>query len=657
MSSISSEIAVLPEVQTFNPLNESSAPSSNDIDAIKKPAPLGTAVEVQAVLSQPKAEPLPVINRGGYILTVPGAEDLEAPYIESVVSTQGRAATQLIEAISADAPVDTIRVPKKTLQFSVAAGALMLCACVYVLGFGGGDQKPQQIAASDRAVDQKVAAKPASSPSLVDNSKSRKPALAAKDFKPKRVKIKTIRVSKAPTEKVDVVSNGPVRSIAIIPSNKPAESVNQPFDQFEPSILEGTLDLSAPKKSLKGDKNASLIVVPKQKPEQTAQLETSDVTTGSVGTGTIGKQLAGLGDGSRQQPVTIVHIGDSHIASDSLTRGIRKGLQSIYGDAGRGAIIPANAYKYAHADGIRMKRTGAWSSVSSRNVKSGPYGISGVRVASSSPTATMTLSTSGVAFDWAEVTVLTGPKQGSVELLVDGATKVFNAKAATTGSKVVRLERPGRDFQVSPNGGGKTTILNWATGRETAGVRYVNFGINAATAYLPNHWNPKLVANDIRHLNPDMIVWGYGTNEGFNSNLNLASYREQVQKVYTTLNTAAPKADWLFVGPASGLARHGKAAGYCGNYRIPAKLGGVSETLKSFAAEKGHHFWDWSEAMGGPCAADEWAKASPRLAAGDRVHLTPRGYQKSADAFVAFIKKLVGKPQLVAAVGSQAPKL
>lgn len=679
MSSTSSQVAVLPGVKTFNPLNEAPSPSSPQDNHVIPQAGLKTAPEVQTLMAQPNTEPMPVINRGGYVLAVPGADGLEAPFIESVVSTRGRIATgPLVEVVSDKPSQKTKAVAEKIIVEKVvaqkvvsgkgmgpfaAAGALMLAAGVYFIGFHGDDQKNQQVASTDRAVERKVATQRAPSTSLVDHYQGRAPLGQSEGFKPTPVKVETFRISTAPTGPVDVVSTGSIRRVSITPSDKQTESGAQ---TVKPTLLRIPGETNSSNAS-SNDAAVSLIAVPRSKPNVSVDLQSSDLTTGSIGTGalasstvgsgiigsgTIGKELQALRDGSRKTPLTIVHIGDSHISSDSFTRGIRDGLQAAYGNAGRGAIIPANAYKYAHADGVRMKRTGTWSSASSLNVKSGPYGLSGVRVASSSPSATMTLSTTDVAFDWAEVTVLTGPKQGSVELLVGGQSKVFNAKAAATGSKVVRLAKSGRSFQVSPNGGGKTTILNWATGRETAGVRYVNFGINSATAYLPNRWNPELVANDMRHLNPDLIVWGYGTNEGFNANLNMASYRQQVQKIYTTLSTAAPKADWLFVGPPSGLTRQGKAAGYCNGYRIPANLGAVSGALKDFAAQNDRHFWDWSEAMGGPCAVNKWAKASPRLAAGDRVHLTSKGYRKSADALVAHIHTLLEKPQFVADAGS-----
>lgn len=73
-------------------------------------------------------------------------------------------------------------------------------------------------------------------------------------------------------------------------------------------------------------------------------------------------KLVALQSGQRKKPLTILHIGDSHVASDSFSRGIRAALQARYGDAGRGMVIPARAFKYGVADQIKLNASGNWRS-------------------------------------------------------------------------------------------------------------------------------------------------------------------------------------------------------------------------------------------------------------------------------------------------------
>ena len=611
MSSSNSKSASLPKVEPFNVPNKAPVPlppAETKGDAVVK--------DVAPVATQPKAQlqkPKIMIGKGGMALAVKGAEDLPVPYQEGSVSTRGAYNKKpLVDPIGESAtPLGGKSI--STYATATAAGLVLLSAISYIafdLGKSSSDAKLATVWDSEERTSTHVSTPIQSRGSLVDGFRTDKAKHPLGDLTPRKVKVKPVRISGDAINAVEPVTESPRASLEL--------------------------------------EDAIGIAIPRPNPRTPTKITQSPKASQSYrASGSFLTELAALRDGTRSEPLTIVHIGDSHIASDAFSEGIREGLQKAFGDAGRGAVMPAGADKYARAGGVSMVSTG-WSAANSLRLKSGPYGLSGYRVAASSTSAQMSMSLRRGTFDWAEVTVLTGPNQGKVTLSVGDKTETFNARADKTGSKVVRINEVGTTVQVKPAGSGKTTVLNWATGQERAGIRYVNFGVSGATAYLPKRWNSTLVSNDLKHLNPDLIVWGYGTNEGFNGNLSVKSYKSQMSSIYDTFSEAAPKADWLFLGPASGLSRRGKAAGHCGTYKIPLKLGAVSDTIKEFASANRHHFWDWADAMGGACAIDEWAKASPKLAAGDRVHLTARGYQKSASMLVDHIKALLDEEKVVA---------
>ena len=630
MRSVNPSEVLLPEVETFSPIGAEVAPRPSLPPVL---SPLQVAPQMQSPSMgapvQPRIEPrvqaepqivppsLPaVIGKGGYTLAVPGAENMVAPFEPSAVSMDKRTHTgPVVTAIGNEEPK---RSWKKTLASGVGLSALATVAVFTAWAYQGNTSSGN---GADKlaVIEQPAASVVARSAKTEENEQN---ALV-----PRRVKVEHFKISNA--------QNTASAPTTVIDLTKKADNASNEQVGLSDAKVEELASLG--------------IAVPRVKPTVPPKRFSAHHNS----TGSIFKELASLRDGTRLKPITIVHMGDSHIASDAFSRGIRNGLQAEYGNAGRGAILPAKAFKWTRADGVKMSTSGTWSSANSLTTKTGPYGLSGVRVWSSSSNAKMNLAATGQGFDWAEVTVLTGPQQGKVTISAGGQSKTVNAAAPTRGSKVIRVKAYSKTASVSPAGGGRTTVLNWATGREEAGVRYVNFGIVSATAHLQKRWDKKLIANDIKHLNPDLVVWGYGTNEGFNSNLDMNAYRNQVSSIYNTVSAAAPKADWLFLGPASGLSRRGKAAGHCNGYRIPLKLGAVRSTLQDFAAENGRHFWDWNAAMGGDCAIDQWARFNPKLALSDRVHLNRAGYQKSADALVAHIKKLVDKPQVVAAVSSE----
>ena len=192
-------------------------------------------------------------------------------------------------------------------------------------------------------------------------------------------------------------------------------------------------------------------------------------------------KLNRLRSGKRKKPVTILHIGDSHVASDSFSRGIRTALQSRYGDSGRGMVIPARAFKYGVADQVKFSASGNWRGLTALKSKNARYGISGVAVSSRSSRSVMKMTSQTGAFDWAEVTVATGPSQGAFTLQVGTVKKRFEAYAKKRSSRNFRISARGSSVTLKPGGGAQTTVLNWSSGKNRPGIRYVNFGLIGAT--------------------------------------------------------------------------------------------------------------------------------------------------------------------------------
>ena len=56
--------------------------------------------------------------------------------------------------------------------------------------------------------------------------------------------------------------------------------------------------------------------------------------------------------------MTILHLGDSHIASDRITGEVRRLLQARFGDAGRGLMMPGFPFPYYKAPGFSFEKKG-----------------------------------------------------------------------------------------------------------------------------------------------------------------------------------------------------------------------------------------------------------------------------------------------------------
>ncbi|NJM33702.1 MAG: hypothetical protein HC850_02210 [Rhodomicrobium sp.] len=363
--------------------------------------------------------------------------------------------------------------------------------------------------------------------------------------------------------------------------------------------------------------------------------------------------LAKLEKGTAQT-VTILHLGDSHIAADRFSGGLRDQFQSRFGDAGRGMLTPGLYL----ARGVKFDRGGEWQAAICLGSAPGPYGVTGAKLTAQSKDAWLRMTAQDQPFAWTELTLDSGPQAGTVVLSLDGEMKQAPMRAATQSWRNIRLERPARELLIRPKGDGPVTIHSISIGTDKPGVRYVNLGLPGATAQTPLSWDRNYIAGDLKRIEPDLIILSYGTEESLNDNLDLNAYESKASAAIAKLRQAAPDASLMIVGPPDiaimpkFAAGSGKASDVCralspaerGNYarRIkkrdprlarwhpPYNLDAVRATLRRLAAAHNALFWDWSKLMGGACGIHAWVHSKPPLAANDHIHLTEEGSKRSA---------------------------
>jgi hypothetical protein len=364
--------------------------------------------------------------------------------------------------------------------------------------------------------------------------------------------------------------------------------------------------------------------------------------------------LAKLEKGGEKETVTILHIGDSHIAADRFSGGLREQFQSRFGDAGRGLLTPG--LYLAH--GVKFDRGGKWSVALSTGDATGPFGITGAKLTASERDAWVRLTAKDHNFSWSEITLDSGPDNGTVLIGLDGEVKEASTRAPTKGWRNYRLERSARELMVRPKGDGRVTIHSIAIGTDKPGVRYVNLGLPGATALTPLSWDQSYLEADLKRLAPDLIVFSYGTVESFDDQLDLTDYEAKASVAIARLRRAAPNASLLVIGPPdvaempkfAGRSVHvsdvcralspAERAGYAerikandprlARWHPPIQLEAVRATLRRLAAAHNALFWDWSKLMGGPCGIHAWVHSNPPLAAKDHIHLTEEGSKRSA---------------------------
>lgn len=344
--------------------------------------------------------------------------------------------------------------------------------------------------------------------------------------------------------------------------------------------------------------------------------------------------LAALRAGERERPVVVLHLGDSHIALDHLTGVLRQNWQAAYGDAGRG-LPPGSPYPYYAPQGYQVSMNRDWISYSSLTGRApGPFGMSGFRVEASVGGASISLETDHVV-RLVEIEAYGGPATGSVFLKLDGAAPLrLSTRRPSPG--VVFLRVPAADAQtvlLTTVGDGPVALLGWSMLSAEQGVRYDSYGISGATLNVIDHWDDAIVDGEIARLAPDLIMLGYGTNEGFNDRIDVRAYGARYDALVTRLQRLSPTTSIVTLGAFDGArrARDSDRAHCRDGWVTPPKLGALREMQRQVMRDRGGAFIDGSRVMGGACGISEWVQMDPPLAWPDHVHLRSEGARRGGN--------------------------
>lgn len=364
-----------------------------------------------------------------------------------------------------------------------------------------------------------------------------------------------------------------------------------------------------------------------------------------------------------------MHLGDSHIAADRFSGDLRERLQQRFGNAGRGLVQPGKPYRYFHARSVKTQQSKGWKAANSLFKAPGPYSITGVRLDAKKAGETLTLVTENASrTNEIEVEFLTGPDAGSVELKFGGKTHTLNLSGSRT--TIRRFKARTNSMSILTLDDRRVSVLGWSSYVPKPGLRYVSLGIPGATVSVMGKWNSKLVRAEIKHLNPDLIILGYGTNEGFKDDLNASAYQRKYEALVGKLKGMADNPSLLILGApdAARLPKYARkpdvsppckalsaqeTAHYSmllsqkserlARWHAPPGLARVRMAQRKAAQKLKASFWDWSKVMGGTCGTYRWANAKPALAYGDKVHFTDAGGKRAATALYKFLMKGYGR--------------
>lgn len=340
---------------------------------------------------------------------------------------------------------------------------------------------------------------------------------------------------------------------------------------------------------------------------------------------------AALENTRRTEWVTrIVHYGDSHVAADILTGALRYRLQSCFGDAGPGFVLPGKPWPWYSRAGVISRASSGWQTdglAQASLAADARLGLAGISLSTSSAGEWLSLTASGRYFD---VYLLKQPGGGALDISLDGVEWKHNVSLSSNTFKAEYVEIVAPDdsihtIEIRTRSSGPIRVFGTAIEGERPGVTYDALGINGARARRPMRWDWHLLASNLERLDPDLIIVAYGSNEVTDSDLDLEDYTANFAQLLKRFREAAPRASILVLGPPDRAVREGR------RWKTARRMTALIDAQRRAALKSGAAFYDLFKAMGGTGSIDRWATPAQPLAQADRVHLTAAGYRLVAN--------------------------
>lgn len=336
-----------------------------------------------------------------------------------------------------------------------------------------------------------------------------------------------------------------------------------------------------------------------------------------------------------KRPIKIVHIGDSHIQIGHFSAQIRAQLSTVATLNGTGITFPYSLAKSVDGAWYKSKAAGQW--VGDNILSTKPkleLGVTGYSIKTVDSSASISFQLRDALIDFSEVKIWYQldslsyqPDLGSDFTLLDkvkGEGKLGyvrfkrKGKSSTIQLKLIKQDSLAREFQFH----GIEFVSS------TASFEYHSLGVvGAQFTHLIQH--ATLWKEQLQLINPDVVIFSYGTNEAYNGNLDVAYYSKQVGRFLDEIRMLLPSVSIVVTSPPDTRSRN----------RIPKKQIEIIEAQSKWKSS----FYDLNKVMGGFNSFQPWFDSNYFLK--DKLHLNKAGYQLQGKLFMlAFLNQL--KPQV-----------
>lgn len=308
----------------------------------------------------------------------------------------------------------------------------------------------------------------------------------------------------------------------------------------------------------------------------------------------------------------IIHFGDSHIQADKLTSEIRKQFQKEGQNGGSGIVFPYSLCGSFGPAGVQSKIQGKYSYATQlKNSSALPIGLMGYTIAL--PNESKIIMQFDDKFQGKlskSLTIWVHSLVDSTHIELDENWVFTNRKYLGQGVYTYSYETKIIQNQITIKSKSHTAFWGLEFNADS-GVSYQQNGlVGAQFTHLIKHEDQVIL--QLKEINPDLIIFSYGTNEAYD-NIDSKFYFEKVSQFINQLKKNLPYASILLTN-----APDTRSGG-----KTPISQINVNETLKKVSNQCQTAFFDLNKAMGGWGSLYNWQKKGFVL--NDQLHFNKEG--------------------------------
>jgi lysophospholipase L1-like esterase len=340
--------------------------------------------------------------------------------------------------------------------------------------------------------------------------------------------------------------------------------------------------------------------------------------------------VIGFGKGKIQ----IVHLGGSHLQADIYTHVVRQHLQELSPDmnGGRGLIFPFKMAHLYNPSNFEVRYTGLWDyCLSTEHDKTCRLGITGISVTTTDTLANIVIlpnKESTVHYTFNQVRIFHEPTKyqlyvASNDSLIAG---VYDSAQGLSVFLLGTLSDTLKPIIINKKSTDSFTLQGISLDTDSPGLVYNAIGVNGAM--LSSYLRCELYGKHLHDLDPDLIIFSIGTNDGYVRKFDQEKYRNEYAQLLEATKKAAPDAAILVTVPNDS---------YLYRRYVNTNTEKMREVIFNLAEKYHCAVWDFYTIMGGLNSSQAWRSAD--LMQHDKVHFNRAGYELKGELFFSAILK------------------